>query len=309
MENRPLVSVILCTYNGEKFIEQQVDSILRQTYSPVELIISDDASTDHTPAILEKYKADPRVTIFLQGQNIGLSGNFSFTAAHAKGQLIAFSDQDDIWLENKIEQLVSNIGDSPLVYSNSILTDEAGNPTGKQLTDLRAMYSGEDSRCYILYSCVWGHSMLITRNLLTRSLPVPAAIHHDIWIAFRAFAEGGILYHNEALTLYRQHSSSYTGALPKNKAARKQAERYHAYQKQLHWMQLMQANERLEYQPFYGKLATLYTEKEKGKYVFALFFFMLRHRNILFRLSGKSILSNIIEIIKQARGETPVRSV
>jgi glycosyltransferase involved in cell wall biosynthesis len=308
MEKRPLVSVILCTYNGEKFIGQQVDSILRQTYSPIELIISDDASTDQTPGILEKYKADSRITLFRQDQNIGLSGNFSFAAAQAKGELIAFSDQDDIWLENKIEKLVAHIGAGPLVYSNSSLTDESGNPTGKKLTDLRAMYSGNDSRCYILYSCVWGHSMLLTRNLLMHSLPVPPTIHHDIWIAYRAFIEGGIRYHDEVLTLYRQHSSSYTGALPKSKAARKQAERYLAYQKQLHWIQLMQRDERPEYQPFYTRLATLYAEKERGKYVFGLLFFMLRHRKILFRLSGKSVLSNIIEAIKQARGEKPVRS-
>jgi glycosyltransferase involved in cell wall biosynthesis len=308
MEKRPLVSVILCTYNGEKFIAQQVDSILRQTYSPIELIISDDASADQTSRILEKYKADSRITFFRRDQNIGLSANFSFAASQAKGELIAFSDQDDIWLENKIEKLVAHTGDSPLVYSNSILTDETGNPTGKKLTDLRAMYSGNDSRCYILYSCVWGHSMLITRNLLMHSLPIPATIHHDIWIAYRAFIEGGILYHDEVLTLYRQHSSSYTGALSKSKATRKRAERYQAYQKQLHWIQLMQQNERSQYQPFYTRLAALYGEKEKGKYVFGLLFFMLRHREILFRLSGKSLLSNIIEIIKQARGEKSVRS-
>jgi glycosyltransferase involved in cell wall biosynthesis len=308
MEN-PLVSVILCTHNGEKFIEQQVDSILRQTYSPIELIISDDASTDQTVRILEKYKTDTRVTLYHQDQNIGLSGNFSFAAAQAKGDLIAFSDQDDIWLEHKIATLVAAIGNGPLIYSNSLLTDEAGNPTGKKLSDLRAMYSGRDSRCYILYSCVWGHSMLITRKLLERSLPIPAAIHHDIWIAYRAFAEGGIVYHDEVLTLYRQHRASYTGALSKSKAARKRAERFYAYQKQLHWIQLMQRYERPEYQLFYTRLATLYAEKGKGKYVFALLFFMMRHRNALFRLSGKSLLSNCIEILKQARAEEPVRSV
>ena len=144
---KPLVSVVLCTYNGEQFIEEQVDSILRQSYSPLELIISDDASSDSTPQLLKRYENDARVIIFYQPVNFGLTSNFGFAASQSKGSLIAFSDQDDVWLENKIEKMAEAIGNSNLIYTDSLLTDEKGNSLHKKLSSFRNMYSGNDSRC------------------------------------------------------------------------------------------------------------------------------------------------------------------
>ena len=174
--DKKLVSVVLCTYNGERFLEEQVASILRQTYHPLELIISDDHSQDGTVALLEKYKGRAGISVFFQEKNIGLTRNFEFAALQTRGELIAFSDQDDIWLDNKIEQLVAAMRDKPLVYSDSLLVDEQGNSINKKLSDLRKMYSGTDSRGYILYSCVWGHGMLITKDLFEKSLPMPVEI-------------------------------------------------------------------------------------------------------------------------------------
>jgi len=304
MENR-LVSVVLCTFNGAPFLAEQVDSILRQDYHPLELVISDDASTDATREILMQYEKNPAVRIFYREQNTGLTRNFAFAAGLAKGDLIAFADQDDNWLEDKIGKLVTAISDKPLVYSDSLLMDEAGKSLGKKLSDLKKMYSGNDSRGYILYSCVWGHGMLITKDLLEKCLPIPGEVHHDSWIAFQALLHGGIRYHDEVLTRYRQHSSSASQTLPAGRARSSKKERWLAFQKKLGWIGLMEQHERPALRPFYKELFRLYSLKEQKSYVFPLVSFMLKHRKELFMFSKKNFASQFVEILKQARGERP----
>ena len=304
---KALVSVVLCTYNGERFLEEQIESILAQTYRPLELVISDDASTDGTANLLSKYAGNPLVRVFRQEKNIGLTANFGSAAARTKGQYIAFSDQDDTWLPHKIETLVKAMGSAPLVYSNSLLVDEQGNSMGKKLSGIKKMYSGADSRGYILYSCVWGHGMLITRELFERSLPMPADIHHDIWITFKAFLHGGIRYVDEVLTHYRQHTASTSQTLPKRDIPSTKQRRHEAFRKKLRWIRLMQEHERPEYQSFYRELARLYAMKEHRKYVLPLFFFMLRYRKKIFMLSTKGIADHLVEITKYGIGTPPVK--
>jgi glycosyltransferase involved in cell wall biosynthesis len=299
---KPLVSVVLGTYNGEKYLEEQLDSIFNQTYRPLELIISDDASVDGTRQLLKKYEDNPLVRIFYQEKNLGLTKNFSFAALQAKGELIAFSDQDDIWMSNKIEKLVEAKGDYHLVYSNSLLVDESGRSMKKYLSDLKKMYTGNDSRGYILYSCVWGHTMMISKELLQQSLPMPEEVNHDIWITYMAFQHGGIKYVDEVFTHYRRNSFSVSQTLPGQKPLLKKDSLYEVFKKKLQWIELMGQYERKEYQPFYQELRKLYALKEKGKYVFPLFRFMLKHQKEIFRLSKKGFLSRAWEIFKQARG-------
>ena len=305
---KPLISIVMCTYNGAAYVEEQIASLLTQTYRPLEIIISDDASDDDTPNILRRYEANPIIRIFYQDENIGLTKNFAFASEQAKGAYIAYADQDDIWMENKIERLYQSIGNYMLVYSNSELVDEKGQSLHKRLSDIRNMYTGDDSRGYILYSVVWGHGMLINRSLLLQSLPIPDEIHHDIWLAFKALTLGGILYLDEVLTQYRQHMHSTSKTLPQKQPVRKRAQRYKDYEKQLRWITLMLQHERPAYKPFYQQLVTLYSEKGKGHYVWSLVLFMLRYRNELFRFSKKSYSSQLVEIIKQARGEIPMSS-
>ena len=300
---KPLVSVVMGTWNGDRFLKEQVDSILAQDYENFELIISDDASTDGTKEILKTYEAHPKTKIFYQENNIGLIKNFAFATEKSKGSFIAYSDQDDVWLKHKLEKLVTSIGDSALVYSDSLLTDENGKSLEKKLSDLRNMYSGEDSRGYIFYNCVWGHGMMIRRDAVERSLPMPLNIHHDVWLAFKAFTLGGIVYLDEVLTLYRQHQSSSIKTLPQKAEARKASKRWKDYLKQLDWIWLMYENERPAYQPFYKEFLELYRSKEKGKFSGELFWFMMKHRKALFMFSKKNIVSQVVEILKQARAE------
>ena len=300
--HEPLVSIVLGTYNGEKYLVQQLDSILGQSYGNIEIIISDDASTDRTREILKRYQDDKRVKIFIQEKNIGLSANYSFAAAKATGDLIAFSDQDDIWVPDKLEKLVANLGNSHLIYSDSILVDEQGNSLGRKLSDLKYMYSGEDSRGYFLYSCVWGHGMLITRKLLDLSLPFPVTTNHDIWISFKAFMNGGIKYFDEPLTYYRQVKKTASSLRMDGRGKNR---RYTEYIQKLEWLELMKTHERTEYKKFYEKLYLLFERKQRNAYVFPLVPFMLKHRKAIFKLAKKTFASNVIEILKHARTERP----
>jgi glycosyltransferase involved in cell wall biosynthesis len=298
--DQPLVSIVMGTYNGKRHLQAQVDSILAQSYPHIELIISDDASEDGTAGLLKQYEADPRVRIFYQQKNLGLPANYSFAASKAGGALIAFADQDDIWKNKKIEKLVNAIGQYPLVYSDSILIDEEGQPFGINLSDWKKMYSGNDSRGYFLYSCVWGHGMMVKKELLEKCLPIPSTVHHDIWIAFQAFIHGGIKYLDEALTFYRQSPGKHSLSF-KNGLARQY--RQEQYLKKLNWLSLMKEHERPEYRDFYNQLFKLYEKKSRNGYVFPLVPFMLKHRKSIFSLSRKSFASQFIEILKQARSE------
>src|ERR1700754_726282 len=120
MDEELLVSIALCTYNGEKYISQQLDSILRQTHRNLEIIIVDDCSADNTFNIVKRYSIlDSRIKCFRNEVNIGFNKNFEKAIKLATGDYIAISDQDDIWLPGKVELLLNNIGDNWLIFSNS----------------------------------------------------------------------------------------------------------------------------------------------------------------------------------------------
>lgn len=301
--NHPLISIVLCTYNGEAFLKEQLNSLLAQTWPALEIIVSDDCSTDGTKDILRQYESNPLLHIFFQPNNLGPVKNFGFAASQAQGAYIAFCDQDDIWLPGKIEKLYAAISNAPLVYADSELVDEQGNSLNKKISDLRCMYSGDDSRGFVFSNVVWGHAMMVTAALLQQSLPVPDKTPHDIWLAVKAVTNGGIKYLDEVLVKYRQHSKTVTTTIAHNTVQRSVSKRYADYLEKLHWMELILANERESYKSFYTELINLYGQKSNGAYVWPLFFFLLKHRKAMFSFSQKSAVSQFIEITKQARGE------
>ena len=105
-----MISIALTTYNGEKFLKEQLDSILNQTYSDYELVVCDDCSTDSTRQILKEYeKKDKRINVFLNNNNLGFKNNFEKAISLCTGEYIALSDQDDIWDEKKLEILLKKV--------------------------------------------------------------------------------------------------------------------------------------------------------------------------------------------------------
>lgn len=209
-----LVSIALCTYNGEKYLIEQLDSILNQTYTSLEIIVVDDLSKDNTLAILNSYQLkDQRIKIIRNESNLGYVKNFEKALGLCTGDYIALADQDDIWSLNKIELQLQHINNAQLIYHDSEFIDQNGKPIQKKMSDLLNMYEGESPKPFIFYNCVSGHQCLFKRSLLSYCLPFPDKMYHDRWLAFTAAANGGIKYLNEPLVKYRQHEQANTNIL------------------------------------------------------------------------------------------------
>ena len=303
MNQSPLISIVLCSYNGERFIKEQIDSLLQQSYPDIEIVISDDASTDGTQKILESFRSCSNIYLFLGTQNRGPIENFEFAVAQAKGDYIAFSDQDDIWLPQKVQTLYEHINQYLLIYSDSELIDESGQPLAKKLSGFRNMYSGTETKGFILSNVVWGHTMMVQKKFLSDVLPIPEGVPHDIWMGFKAAATSGISYLDIPLTKYRQHSATLTKTIAQKTATRNRTRRYEDFERQLYWIGIMKAHVKQEEYFFYERFYELYETKRHGKFAWSLFFFFIRHRKELFRFTRKNLFSQVIEIMKQCRGE------
>lgn len=210
----PLISVVLATYNGEQFIEKQLDSILAQTYSNIEIIIVDDCSSDNTQAIVHKYASQNNcIYLYPNEQNIGYVKNFEKGMLLAKGDFIAPSDQDDIWHLEKLTTLYNQIESHEIIYSNSELIDAEGELLDKKMSDLRRQRGYDDCLMYAIGSWAPGHAMLIRKALVVRAAPFPVVMSHDLWLGFVATCKGAIKYLDTPLVYYRQHAANVFGAV------------------------------------------------------------------------------------------------
>lgn len=214
MNKTPLVSIAMCTYNGSRFLKEQLDSILNQTYKNLEIIIVDDLSTDNTLEILKEYKEkDSRVKVFKNETNLGFTKNFEKSLSLCKGELIALADQDDIWKENKIELFCKNIQGHTLIYSDMIVIDQFGKSDGNQfIRPISNLVKGKNNLAFLFNNCVSGNSLMFDASLLkNKILPFPKEIsYHDLWIAFVASSYGSITYTEEPMTYYRRYSEQIT---------------------------------------------------------------------------------------------------
>ena len=142
--DKACVDILLATYNGEKYLKPQLDSILKQTYSNFRLLISDDDSSDKTKEILKEYaKKDKRIILYFQEKNLGVIKNFEFLLKNVENEYYMFSDQDDIWKEDKIEKSINHIKetDSDLVYSDLEVVDENLNVIYSSYWKLKGIYN------------------------------------------------------------------------------------------------------------------------------------------------------------------------
>jgi len=298
----------MATYNGEKFLRAQLNSLLHQTYPNLEIIISDDNSTDNTWQILQEYTCYPQIKIIRNKVNLGFIKNFEKAAIHAKGDFIAFCDQDDIWMPEKIAALYNAIGSHSLVYSDSILIDEEGNDMQKSLSDFRPLQNIYDVSSLAFFNVVSGHTMLVKKEVLQAALPLPAGIeYHDWFIAVEATRQNGCVYLDKKLTYYRQHARTCTTTIQcKNKKSRSLAIRYTHYSLKLKWLALLKNNCTTAQQRLLTQLYYLYKQNTQTAFNFPLFFFLLKNQKILYRFTNKNWLSRIIDIRKWARGERAI---
>lgn len=203
----------MASYQGEKYLAIQVESLLAQDYPNLEFIFVDDASKDSSYTILERYtNQDKRLKIIKNEINIGYRKTFEKGINLAKGDLIALSDQDDYWLPSKISKLVNGIGEASLIYADSDLVDEYGAPTGQKMSDIKRQIAYSSPIMYTFGAWAPGHSMLFKRELLAFALPTAEFVTHDYLIGFAATCAKGIAYLPESLVHYRQHANNTIGA-------------------------------------------------------------------------------------------------
>lgn len=209
----------MTTYNGAKFVAQQLDSIINQTIKDFELIICDDCSTDNTLDIISKYASyDSRIKIIRNQSNLGFKKNFEQALKLCTGDFIALCDQDDIWEENHLEILISNIGKNFVIAGNNQLVDadmESLNSDffSSHLFSLEKYPTNSDILKKIILSgnCFQGASMLLKKDFLNTYLPLPEDIpYHDSWLAALSCSFNKFTCTNTIITKYRQHDNQVT---------------------------------------------------------------------------------------------------
>lgn len=206
-DNRPTVSVVMATYNGEQYIREQLDSIIAQTYPIHELIIQDDCSTDSTPSICREYEARyPFVRFYENANNLGFNVNFKTASMRATGDFVALSDQDDVWAEDKLEKQVLAIGSHDICFSSHLRGAD------RQHTHVvRPQYSPEA----LLFAGFAGHTMLLRREFVQDEANWIPRFFYDWGLAICAQLGNGIAFVDEPLNWHRTVSNSACAELGK----------------------------------------------------------------------------------------------
>ena len=214
--NNYSIDILLPTYNGEAYLIQQIESILQQTYRDFQLIIRDDGSTDNTIMIIEQFQnRDNRVKILNDNKgNLGLQKNIEHLMTMSDAELIFFSDQDDVWLKEKIETFIKfykHIDEPILIHSNCFVTDSNLKVKSKFLDDKTAANQGIYNAYFNYF--VQGASSMINRQLKKTVLPFPDEIYiHDRYIHIMAELLGKRIFIPEATMYYRQHNKNLIGS-------------------------------------------------------------------------------------------------
>ncbi|MDD2255616.1 MAG: glycosyltransferase [Bacteroidales bacterium] len=215
----PFLSIILCTYNGQNYLKQQLDSLLAQSYDHFEVVALDDRSQDETYAILCSYaEKDKRIVAEQNNQQLGLNQNFEKGIRKAKGSYLLICDQDDVWMPNKLEELVSNLNGSLLYFHNSNYMDADDRLLGKTLSDKFRMRSNPHPLAFLLLNSITGHTCMFDRSLIDRNLlPFPSMVYYDNWVGFIASLNGSCTYIDRCLVNYRMHGKNFAASKRKPK--------------------------------------------------------------------------------------------
>lgn len=203
------VSVCMATYNGEKYIAEQLQSILDEIDENDEVIISDDYSTDTTIDIVSSFK-DSRIKVYYNKNAKGYTSNFENALSKASGDLIFLSDQDDVWLPGKYKEIVAQLLTYDLVVTNSTVTDENLNIINDSFFSIYKSGTGilKNTICNTYY----GSCMAFNRKVLNFSLPFPKnkEVGFDIWIGFVAEIIGKVKFVEKSFLLYRRSKTTVT---------------------------------------------------------------------------------------------------
>ncbi len=226
------VSVALCTFNGERFIGEQIRSICLQSLRPGEIVLSDDASHDATIKLAEQTLAQcnqqtasaPVVLRVLRNvRALGITRNFEQAVRACRGELIVLCDQDDIWQPEKMKRMVAKFAqrrDLLLLHSDAELVDAGGRSMGHTLfeslevspLEIERIHNGKAFDVLLRRNMVTGATVMFRRTLLNDALPFPPEWLHDEWLAVVAAAVGAVDVVAAVLVDYRQHGGNQVGA-------------------------------------------------------------------------------------------------
>ena len=194
------VSVVMCTYNGAKFIREQLDSIINQTYPIHELIVQDDCSTDETVAIIKEYmETYSFIKLYVNEHNLGFNQNFKSATMKATGDYVAISDQDDVWFPEKLEKQVLAIGNHDICGSNYL---RGGAQTQTEFFDMECNFER-----LLFSSLVMGHTMLCQRTFIQTESNWISSIWYDWSLSLHASLQHGIIKLKEPLVFHRKHTN------------------------------------------------------------------------------------------------------
>ncbi len=208
-----MISVCMATYNGERFLRQQIDSILAQLGDGDELIISDDGSTDGTTDIIRSV-GDDRIRLVEGPRRASATWNFENVLRQARGEYIFLSDQDDVWTDNKVAVMMEHLKRHDCVVSDARMVDERLNVLEESYFKVHGTRPGRLCNT-LLKNGYMGCCMAFSRRVRDAALPFPKDIPlHDIWIGNVAAYRYGVRFIADKLVLFRCHSgnNSFTAA-------------------------------------------------------------------------------------------------
>ena len=222
----------MCTYNGEKFVEQQLKSILSQTELPRQIVISDDGSSDATLSIIRQVwssylelniqKVDLELVVIENHTSLGVSKNFEQALLACTYPLIALADQDDVWVPGKLQQLRSFFEEDPdvlFVFTNSCLVDEQGRSLGSTTfqalgvtpREKKLIKQGDALQVFLRRNLATGATVMLKQEILEAAIPFPNGWVHDEWLALISSCTGKVIMVEDSLIDYRQHSTNQIG--------------------------------------------------------------------------------------------------
>lgn len=206
-----MISVCIATYNGGKYIRQQIESILPQIGPEDEIVISDDGSTDNTYTEIESFRSS-QIHLFKHSERLGYTGNFERCLTLSKGDIIFLCDQDDVWLPNKVDLCLRELDNSDLVVTNARILTEDGRVSDETYFDMRKPYKSFWGN--IMKFGYLGCCMCFKRTILRQALPFPKKRQwctHDNWLYMIGSAFYNISKIDTPCIYYRRHSCNASG--------------------------------------------------------------------------------------------------
>lgn len=215
------IDILMATYNGEKYIKEQIESILAQDYSNIRCIICDDCSTDRTYEIAKEYvKKDKRVIVYKNEKNLGVIKNFEKLLSLVESDYYMLADQDDIWKTTKVSDTFQKLKkeNADLVFTDLEIVDENMQIKNHSFNRVMGIYpkisKEKDIRLVYLYNVVTGCTILTKKKYISKILPLPTNkdVLHDHYIALATLLSGGkVCYLDKPTIFYRQHQHNQVG--------------------------------------------------------------------------------------------------